>query len=288
MLGAISFGSAAPGLYYGSADLALAQELARRAAIFIDNARLYGEAQEAIRLRDEFLTIAAHELYTPITSLMLAVQGLQKHAGATLPEAVARASRNVERQTQRLKGLIGELLDVSRIQAGRLHLQLEEVDLAEVARGVAERFSDTLRQAHCPFLLRADTPVVGRWDRLRLEQVITNLLSNAAKFGAGKPVDLSVDARDGTALLVVRDHGIGIAPDSLPRIFGRFERAVSASKYGGLGLGLFIVREIVSALGGEVGVESTAGYGTTFTVKLPCGTMPPRSRARHLPTSSHG
>ncbi|MBN1209986.1 MAG: AAA family ATPase [Myxococcaceae bacterium] len=270
MLGAISFGSAAPGRYYGPADLALAQELARRAAIFIDNARLYGEAQEAIRLRDEFLTIAAHELYTPITSLMLTVQGLQKHAGATLPEAVARASRNVERQTQRLKGLIGELLDVSRIQAGRLHLQREEMDLAEVARGVAERFGDTLRQAHCPFLLRADTPVVGRWDRLRLEQVITNLLSNAAKFGAGKPIELSVGARDGTALLVVRDHGIGIAPDSLPRIFGRFERAVSTSKYGGLGLGLFIVREIVSALGGEVGVESTVGYGTTFTVKLPC------------------
>jgi signal transduction histidine kinase len=146
---------------------------------------------------------------------------------------------------------------------------MEEVDLVSVVQDATERFSETLQHAHCPLTLHAEAPVVGQWDHVRLEQVVTNLLSNAAKFGAGKPIEITVDAQDGTARLEVRDQGIGIAPDRLPHVFGRFERAVSVREYGGLGLGLYIVREIVSALGGSVRAESTVGIGSTFTVELP-------------------
>ncbi|MBZ4421747.1 ATP-binding sensor histidine kinase [Myxococcus sp. RHSTA-1-4] len=279
-VGAITFGLSAPGREYGEADLELAQELARRAALFIDNARLYGESQEAIRLREEFLTVAAHELYTPLTSLKLAVQGLRRRAGPSLPESLASPVQSAERQMQRLTRLVGELLDVSRIQSGRLHLNLEEVDLAALVREGAERFQEGLEQAGCPLRLRAEGPVVGRWDRTRLEQVVTNLLSNALKFGAGKPIEVTVEEREGRARLVVRDYGIGISAERLPHIFGRFERAVSAREYGGLGLGLYIVREILSALGGSVRVESTPGSGTTFTVELPCAGPPDEAPVR--------
>ncbi|WP_338050584.1 AAA family ATPase [Pyxidicoccus caerfyrddinensis] len=268
-LGAMTFASAKPGRRYGQADVTLAQELARRAALALDNARLYRESQEAVRQRDDFLTIATHELYTPMTALKLSVQGLGRAAGAASPEAVARTSRSAERHMQRLTGLIDELLDDSAIQAGNLRLQPEEVDLAAVARKVAGRFSEQLARAGCPLSLEAEAPVVGRWDRKRLEQVVAHLLSNALKFGAGKPIEIVVEAREGTARLVVKDSGIGIAPDRLPYVFERFERAVSVKHYGGLGLGLYIVREVVSALGGTVRAESTENVGSTFTVELP-------------------
>jgi signal transduction histidine kinase len=147
--------------------------------------------------------------------------------------------------------------------------QLEEVDLAAITRDVVEHFREESARSCSPLLIQAAPPVVGRWDRTRLEQVITNLLANALKFGNCKPIEISVTSEDGTALLTVRDHGIGIAPDKLPYIFERFERAVSAREYGGLGLGLSIAHEIVSALGGAVHVDSTLGAGTCFTVMLP-------------------
>ncbi|HEX6863485.1 MAG TPA: ATP-binding protein, partial [Thermoanaerobaculia bacterium] len=266
-IGSISLLGVAPERHYGPADLALAQELARRAASSIDNARLYREAQEAIRLRDEFLSIASHELYTPLTSLQLSMQGLTRATSPVPPEVVSRISQNARRQIRRLTRLIDELLSVSRLQADQVHLQLEEVDLSALTRELVEHFRE--ESGPSPLLLQADSPIIGRWDRTRLEQVLTNLLSNAIKFGNRKPVELSVTANDGLALLTVRDHGIGIAPDRLPHIFERFERAVSVREYGGLGLGLYIVHELVSALGGSVHVESTPGAGTCFTVFLP-------------------
>jgi predicted ATPase/signal transduction histidine kinase len=269
-LGSISFFSVTPARHYGPVDLALAQELARRAAISLDNARLYREAQAAIRLRDEFLSIASHELYTPLTSLQLSMQSLERAAGNASPEVVARVSQNARRQMRRLTHLIDELLSVSRLQADQLHLQLEEVDLVAITRDVVEHFSEESARSGSPLQLHADAPVMGRWDRTRLEQVITNLLGNALKFGSRKPVELSITSGEGIALLTVQDHGIGIPTDRLPHIFGRFERAVSAREYGGLGLGLYIVHEIVSALGGSVRVDSTPGVGTRFTVYLPC------------------
>jgi signal transduction histidine kinase len=234
--------------------------------------RLAAEAQAAVRLRDEFLGIAAHELRTPLTSLTLQLQLLHRQLGREEPLDARRLARGVstsERQTARLAKLVDSLLDVSRLTQGRLELQLEELDLAEVAREVARRF-ETEAQAHGVALsVDAPEPVRGRWDRLRLEQVLTNLLSNALKYGPGAPVQVRVRPEGSGARVEVQDWGIGIAPEDAPRIFERFERAVSSRHYGGLGLGLFITRQLVEALGGRIVVASAPQQGSTFTVMLP-------------------
>lgn len=165
--------------------------------------------------------------------------------------------------------LIDGLLDVSRLQAHRIQLDLEEVDLREVVRDVVAQLGSVLARTHTPLSLRAEASVVGCWDRFRLEQVVTNLLDNAIKYGAAAPVEVTVALQDGSAVLTLRDQGIGISPERLPFIFGRFERAVSSRHYGGLGLGLYIVRQIVELHGGSIQVESTPGQGSTFTVRLP-------------------
>jgi signal transduction histidine kinase len=167
---------------------------------------------------------------------------------------------------------VESLLDVARITAGRLTLEPEDVDLAKLARDVTERFGDDALRAGCKLRVEADEAVVGSWDRLRVEQVLTNLVSNAIKYAPGKPVDIKVTRDAKKATLTVTDHGIGIASDSLVRIFGRFERAVPTRHYGGLGMGLYITREIVEAHGGQVRVVSEPGQGATFIVELPCET----------------
>src|SRR5262249_51565641 len=158
-------------------------------AFAIDNARLYRQAQEAIRLREDFVSVASHELNTPITSLQLSVQGLMRSKAPASPEDVKRVLQMVERQGFRLATLGGEMLDISRIRAGRLELSLERVDLAGVARESIERLEQQLALARCALSLRAPGPVVGLWDRARLTQVVTNLISNAIKFGGGRPIE---------------------------------------------------------------------------------------------------
>ncbi|WP_433926628.1 AAA family ATPase [Sorangium cellulosum] len=274
-LGTITMGAAGPTRSYGPSDLAVAEELARRAAMAVDNARLYRDAQEGMRVREEFITIASHELRTPIAAMRLAIQGLlrRKREPAT-EEQITRALRTTERQIDRLLRLIDELLDVSRIHAGRIPLHLEQVDLAAVVREAVEPFRERMAQSRSPLHVHAEAPVVGTWDRFRLEQVIENLLDNAFKFGAGEPVSIAVSRRNGMAQLTVEDRGIGIPPARLACVFERFERAVSTRNYGGFGLGLYIVRRIVEALGGAVRVDSTLGAGSRFTVDLPCAGPP--------------
>ncbi|MGZ3459899.1 MAG: sensor histidine kinase, partial [Archangium sp.] len=175
-----------------------------------------------------------------------------------------------EHTSQRLGALVDELLDAGRITAGRLKLEREEVDLATLARDAVGRMSEALARTGSEVKLVADAQVVGRWDRVRLEQVVGNLLSNAAKYGRGQPVEVRVEAgHDGRARLVVKDHGIGIAPEDQARIFERFERAVNGRQFHGLGLGLWISREIVESHGGHIQVQSAPGEGSTFTVELP-------------------
>jgi signal transduction histidine kinase len=175
----------------------------------------------------------------------------------------------IERQVERLARLIQNLLDVSRVSAGRLELTLEDVDLRDVVREVVERAHDEIAAAGSTVLVEAPRPSIGRWDRLRLDQIVTNLLSNAIKYGGGKPIEVRVDDLPSSARLTVRDHGIGIAEEQQVRIFQRFERAVSSENYSGFGLGLWIVKRISDALGGTVGVASRPGEGAAFTVELP-------------------
>jgi signal transduction histidine kinase len=170
---------------------------------------------------------------------------------------------------RRLSQLMDELLDVSRISSGRFSLHVEPVDLGALVRETAARFEPEVLRLGGRLEVEAPERVEGRWDRQRLEQVVTNLLSNALKYGDGKPVQVRVAKVGTSARLVVRDEGIGIARDALRRIFGKFERAVSERHYGGLGLGLYITRQIVDALGGTIQVESEQGQGATFIVELP-------------------
>jgi signal transduction histidine kinase len=228
------------------------------------------DAEDAVRMRDEFLAIASHELRTPLTPLRLQLQVMLRHlrqGRSGIPE-VQSAAESALRQTERLTALVDDLLQVSRISMGRLTLHLETMDLADAAREVLERHQPDARGAGCVLSLQAQ-PVVGRFDRLRVDEVLTNLIVNAIKYGAGKPVEVVVERENGTARLIVRDRGIGISSQDQMRIFDRFERAVSVRSYGGLGLGLYIVKQIVAAHGGNIDVRSAPGEGATFTVELP-------------------
>jgi PAS domain S-box-containing protein len=258
---------------YTREDETLLEDLAHRAAQAIENARLYGQAQAAVVARDEFLSIASHELRTPLTSLRLALENLRRMAGrdgrAGGPgSSIDRVLTASERAGQRLEKLVEALLDVSRIHMGRLELEVAEVELGAVVAEAAAELSDELAQAGSTLDIRGD-PVVGRWDPLRVGQVVVNLLANAAKYGAGKAVEIRYGGHEDRAFLQVRDHGIGVAEVDQRHIFERFERAVSSQNYGGLGLGLYIVKRIVEAHGGSIRVESAPGQGAVFLVDLP-------------------
>jgi PAS domain S-box-containing protein len=273
VIGHITLMRDAGGPAYTHDDETLLEDLAHRAAQAIENARLYGDAQAAVAARDEFLSIASHELRTPLTALRLALENMRRVSTREAverltPQFVERVLATAERQGQRLEKLVSALLDVSRIQMGRLELDVEEVDLHSAVSDAAAQLQDEAAQAGSELRVRG-APVRGYWDRLRLSQVVTNLLANAVKYGGGKPVDVEFGPRDGRAFLSVRDHGIGIDPDDQRHIFERFERAVSSRNYGGLGLGLYIVKRIVEAHGGTIRVDSVAGEGATFTVELP-------------------
>ncbi|HXI55175.1 MAG TPA: ATP-binding protein, partial [Polyangia bacterium] len=228
---------------FTAADLATAEDLAHRIAFAVDNARLYREAQEAIGARDEFLSIASHELRTPLTPLQIQIELLLRQSRGDLvaqPEKLAKIVDRSQRQVRRLEILIDNLLDVSRASAGRLQLEFETVELVEVVREVAGRFSDELAAAGSALTIETAPSVVGKWDRLRMEQVVTNLVGNAIKYGGGRPIEVRLEGTSDQARLLVRDHGIGIEPTKIGRLFERFERAVPSRSYGGLGLGLYI------------------------------------------------
>ncbi|HET9598842.1 MAG TPA: CHASE domain-containing protein [Anaeromyxobacteraceae bacterium] len=280
-LGAITLVSCDPARRFGEADVDMVLDLARLAVAAIDTSRLYRRAQQAVKLRDEFLSIASHELRTPLTSLALQSDSLRATAArGDVPPAVARKVEVIRRNVDRLAQLISALLDITRIGAGRLELQLERVDLAQVVQDVAERFEDEARRGGSELRVAVAPGIVGRWDRLRIDQVLTNLVGNALKYGQGRPVEVRAAADGDRALLSVRDEGIGIPLEAQQRIFERFERAVSGRHYGGFGLGLWIVRRILEELGGSIRVESEPGRGATFTVALPLGELPRADRPR--------
>jgi signal transduction histidine kinase len=250
----------------------LARERAEAARV--DAEGLAAQLTEQVRIRQDFLSIAGHELKTPLTSVLLNVYAVgQSLADGPLvaDPLLAKRWRTLTRQLQRLESLVDQLLDVSRITAGKLTLAPEALDLADVVREVADRFAESA----CRIDVRVSGAVEGIWDRMRVEQILTNLISNAVKYGRGRPItiDVGAEARGNARVvwLAVHDQGIGIAPAEMARIFNRFEQAGSRSDLGGLGLGLWIVGQIVEAMRGSIAVDSEPGRGSTFTVRLPQG-----------------
>jgi PAS domain S-box-containing protein len=234
------------------------------------------ELREAVRVRDEFLQIASHELNTPLTPLTLKLSSLQRLAdsGTLSPDAVRGHVEVARRQVRRLGGLIRDLLDVTRLSRGRLQLSLADASLSDLVAAVAERCAAEAQRSGCRVDLAIAPEVTGHWDGGRLEQVVENLLGNAFKYGQGRPIHVEVKRDGASAVLVVRDEGIGIEAEALPRIFDKFERAASARHHGGLGLGLYIVKQIVDGHGGSIRATSEPGHGATFEVRLPLRAVP--------------
>jgi signal transduction histidine kinase len=250
---------------YSAVDQTFMEALAGHAALTLDNLRLKAEAQRTL----EFIGVAAHDLGNPLCALQLRLRRLRALAvpatGGRLNEGLAHA----EQETRRLGQLVHNLLDLSQVDGGALRLETEPLDLSTLVHQLAERHVDQAQASGCTLTVHAGPTPPGPWDRLRLERVVGNLLSNAFKFGRGAPVVLSVLDEAGHTLVKVKDHGIGIAPEAQQRIFGRFERAPGAERQAGVGLGLYIVRQLVHAHGGTIGVSSQPGQGTEFTVRLP-------------------
>ena len=229
------------------------------------------ELRDAVEARDEFFSVATHELKDPLFSLQLSIQLLRHSAErqGAVPTHVLQHLEVSERQVTRLGRLIDNMLDVARIVNGRVDLDIEALDLCELAHQVVARFLGQASSSGTALSAESCRPVVGRFDRLKLEQVIGNLLSNAIKYGAGKPIIVRVRGEEDWAVVEVQDHGAGIAPEDQERIFGRFERASTGHKQASLGLGLYIVRSLVDAHGGSVRLRSQPGRGSTFTVAIP-------------------
>lgn len=258
-------------------DLTLAEDLGRRAGIAIENALLYSSAQSAIRARDEFVSIASHELKTPITSLKMQLQMMLRslksdnQAPAPTSEKMIKALTNSSSQVDRLTVLIEDLLDVTRIETGKLTYKFEEVDLSKLMLEVLERFSEEIRYVKSTFHQDLDDNAIVFCDRYRIEQVVANLLSNAIKYGSNNPVHVSIKKGNGEIVISVKDHGMGIIKEMQSKIFERFERAISSTNISGLGLGLYITKQIIDAHQGSIEVESELGLGSTFRVRLPIG-----------------
>ena len=254
----------AAGRIVGAAKIA--RDISDRKQAEEERERLLREAQQGVQIRDTFLSVAGHELRTPLNALKLQLYNLEQNLGASSHVAlVVKAQREVDR----LVSLTTRLLDVARMAAGAFQLEPEPMDLAELAADVIDRAAPNAAVVGSPIAFSSNGPLPGCWDRSALDQVLTNLLSNATKFGRGHPIEVRAERVEGDARVSVRDHGIGVAEADQERIFGRFERGASETRFGGLGLGLWIGREIVVAHGGRMGVGRPADGGAEFFFELP-------------------
>ncbi|ROL96986.1 hybrid sensor histidine kinase/response regulator [Pseudomonas protegens] len=235
------------------------------------------ELEQAVRMRDDFMSIVAHEVRTPLNGLILETQLRKMHlarenaAAFSLDKMHAMVDRD-ERQIKSLIRLIEDMLDISRIRTGKLSIRPSRFDLAQLVRGLVENFAPQVEAAQSSLSLEAEQPLQGHWDEFRIEQVISNLLTNALRYGAKSSIQVRVYAQDGEARVEVRDHGIGISEENQKRIFQQFERVSASHVAAGLGLGLFISEQIVTAHGGTISVESRIGEGALFRVSLPLST----------------
>jgi signal transduction histidine kinase len=267
--GAISFAKN-DGTLHSAADLALAQELGERLTLAIRNATEHKRVIDALRDRERLISIAAHELRGPLCSIRLGLQAMKRSQVPLAPKATRMLDIMIKEE-RRVARLIDDLFDLGRIRSGQLELDLTSFDLCELVREVSAQMEEEAAGAGSKLTVEVQGPVIGRWDRPRLNQVVTNLVANAVKYGQGRPVVIraGADSERLSARLEVIDSGLGIPPELHGRIFEPFKRAVSTGQPDGLGLGLFIVRSIVEQLGGAVRVDSRPGAGATFVVDLP-------------------
>jgi signal transduction histidine kinase len=235
------------------------------------------ELQRAVRMRDDFMSLVSHELRNPLNTLFLQVQVRKRLLAAERPPepaALLRMAERDERQVRSMIRLLDDMLDVTRLRTGRLAMEPAPMDLAELLRHLVEAMGEQAREAGTPFALQAPATLTLTADEFRIEQVVTNLLTNALRYGGGKPVHISLLTEGGEAVVCVKDQGPGIAQADQERIFGQFERAEATSAVPGLGLGLFISRQIAQAHGGSLGVHSTPGAGAEFRLRLPLDAAP--------------
>lgn len=235
-----------------------------------------------IRSRDEFLSIASHELKTPLTSMLLQTQhALHSIRNVSLAhfsiESLLKMLETVENQTKRLSRMINDLLNVSLITTGNLNIEPEEINLNILVAQVVEEFSKRLERDNIEVVFREEDIVMGNWDKLRIEQAVTNIISNAIRYGQGKPIEVTVKKYYSNAQIIIVDHGIGISKTTQKKIFDLFERGVAQESYKGLGVGLYITRQIVDAHGGTIKVMSKEGRGSTFIIVLPITTPEPKN-----------
>jgi PAS domain S-box-containing protein len=271
-IGAISFVAAESGHHFTQVDLSLAEQLAHHAALAIDNARLYQEAQQVARMRQEFLSIASHELKTPLTTVKVYTQLLERelHEPNPDPEGLSGLIADLQGQVSRMETMVSDFLDATRMQQNRLELRKEEVDLVALVRSLLARFEPSAAESGHRLVRAGDESIRGCWDASRLDQVITNLVSNALKFSpAGGEVRVEVRQQGSQALVSVTDQGIGISPEDQAAIFQPFMRGSGSRGISGTGLGLYIAAQIVERHGGRLALESEVGKGSRFTVALP-------------------
>ncbi|MDC0723432.1 PAS domain-containing protein [Nannocystis bainbridge] len=249
----------------------IAEDITERKLAERERERLVSDLQVAIAVRDDFLSVASHELRTPLTALGFHLEHLVRLVarGEHDPEVLGRKVDGAIRQIGRVTALVDSLIHVSRMSLGRLSLDLTEFDLVDLVRDLVARIGPDAQRARCDVRVDVPAELPGAWDRKQLDQALHNLLANALKYGAGRPVDVRVHDCGRVVVIEVQDRGIGIADEDRPRIFDRFERAVSSAHYGGFGLGLYIARRIVEAHGGALEVTSTPGQGSTFRLQLP-------------------
>lgn len=256
----------------------LVSEFNKKEKNYFTQIRKLGEEKDKavneIKIRDEFLSIASHELKTPLTTMLLKIQGalhsIKNQSLASFSvQNLLDMLLDTEQQTQRLSKMINDFLNVSVISTGRLELEIEEADLTEIVRGIINNFKEKTLKEGYKINLDAKEKVKANIDKIRIQQVITNLISNALKYGNGKPINIKVYKHNETAEIAIEDQGIGIPSKEQEKIFALFQRAVTNGHYKGLGIGLYISNQIIKSHKGKIKVKSHEGKGSTFTIELP-------------------
>lgn len=272
ILGTMTFISNRASRNFNRSEIDAATDFANGYGIFLENTSLHSLAQSEIRLRDASFSIASHELKTPVTVLQGTMEFIMSaiRRGRTIPEqTMLELCSNAHSQSKRLVTLVHKMLDSTRLSSGDLELEFENFDLSAMVQDLLRQLKPAFERAGCELTYSAMSSAQGWWDRTRVEEILVNLVNNALKYGAGRPIEVSVSTNETHARLAVRDQGIGIADEDQARIFKQFERVASSKKRDSLGLGLFIVQQIVKAHGGSIHVESTLGCGSEFIVELP-------------------